>query len=163
MAPAVPITDEQGNFLPALIEVMDLVAKAGAILGTSHLSAAEVEKVVCLARQRKVEKILITHPENDPPMMPIDMQQRLAAQGVFFERTLLSFMPPRRMTAEILAGNIKAVGYESTILATDTGQVEYDEPVPGFIKLMKTMMSLGIPAAHIETMVRKNPAQIWGL
>ncbi len=135
LANAVHITDERGAFLPALIEVMDLVAKAGAILGTSHLAPDEVEKVVCLARQRKIQKIIVTHPENDPPMMPLDMQKRLATQGVFFERTFVSTLPPRNMTAEILAGHIKAVGAESTIMATDLGQAENDEPIKGFITL----------------------------
>ena len=160
LANAVPISDERGAFLPALIEVMDLVAKAGAILGTSHLAADEVEKIVCLARERKIQKIVITHPENDPPMMPLDMQKRLAGQGVFFERTYLSTLPPRNMTAEILAGHIKAVGGDTTIMATDCGQPEYDEPVEGFVTFMKTMIELGIPAEQIATMVRKNPAQL---
>jgi hypothetical protein len=162
LAKAVPITDGSGNFLPALIEVMDLVAKAGAILGTSHLAAEEVEKVVCLARQRKVEKIVITHPENDPPMMPLDMQKRLAAQGVFFERTFVSTLPPRKMTPAILAGHIKAVGADSTIMATDLGQAENAEPVKGLITFIKTMMALGIPAGQITTMVQKNPVQVLG-
>jgi hypothetical protein len=162
LAKAVHVTDEHGNFPPALIEVMDLIAKAGAILGTSHLAPAEVEKVVCLARQRKVEKIVITHPENDPPMMPLDMQKRLALQGVFFERTFVSTLPPRNMTPEILAGHIKAVGADSTIMATDLGQAENEEPVEGFITFMKTMMALGIPADQIATMVQKNPAQVLG-
>lgn len=162
MANAVPITDERGAFLPALIEVMDLVAKAGVILGTSHLAADEVEKVVCLARQRKIEKIVITHPENDPPAMPLEIQKRIAAQGVFFERTYVSTLPPRKMTAEILAGHIKAVGAESTIMATDLGQAENEEPVKGLIMFMKSMMALGIPADQIATMVRKNPTQLLG-
>ena len=138
MANSVPITDGRGAFLPALIEVMDLVAKAGAILGTSHLAADEVEKVVCLARQRKIEKIVITHPENDPPAMPLEIQKRIAAQGVFFERTYVSTLPPRKMTAEILAGHIKAIGAQSTIMATDLGQAENEEPVKGFITYMKS-------------------------
>ena len=160
MANAVPITDERGAFLPALIEVMDLVAKAGAILGTSHLAADEVEKVVCLARQRKIEKIVITHPENDPPAMPLEIQKRIATQGVFFERTFVSTLPPRKMTAEILAGHIKAIGAQSTIMATDLGQAENEEPVKGFLVYMKSMMALGIPADQIATMVQKNPAQL---
>ncbi len=162
LAKAVPVTDGSGNFLPALIEIIDLIAKAGAILGTAHLAPAEIEKVVCLARQRKVEKILITHPENDPPMMPLDMQKRLASQGVFFERTFLSILPPRSMTPEILAGHIKAIGADSTILATDLGQAEYEEPLKGFVTFMKTMMALGIPAGQIAAMVQKNPAQLLG-
>ncbi len=163
LANAVPITDEHGNFLLALIEVMDLVAKAGAILGTSHLAPDEVEKVVCLARQRKVEKIIVTHPENDPPMMPLEMQKRLATQGVFFERTFVSTLPPRKMTTEILAGHIKAVGAQSTIMATDLGQAENDEPIKGFITYMKSMMALGIPDDQIVTMLQKNPVQALGI
>jgi len=160
LASAVPITDEHGAFLPALIEVLDLIAKAGAILGTGHLAAEEVEKVVGLARQRKVQKIVITHPENDPPAMPIDIQKRLATQGVFFERTFVSTLPPRNMTPEIMAGHIKTIGAASTIMATDLGQAENDEPVKGFATFMKTMLALGIPAEQIATMVQKNPASV---
>jgi hypothetical protein len=160
MTSAVPITTEDGAFLPALIEVLDLVAQAGAILGTSHLAPEEVEKVVCLARQRKVQKIVVTHPENNPPAMPLEIQKRLVTQGVFFERTFVSTLPPRNMTPEIMAGHIKAIGAQSTIMSSDLGQAENEEPVKGFITFMKTMMALGISADKIAMMVRKNPAQI---
>ena len=93
---AVPVTDEHGVFLPALIEVLDLVAKAGAILANQTSGGQEVEEVVGLARQRKVQKIVITHPENDPPFMPLDIQKRLAAPGIWFERTFVSTLPPAR-------------------------------------------------------------------
>lgn len=160
LASAVPVTDERGAFIPALIEVLDLIAQAGAVLGTGHLAPEEVEKMVCLARQRKVQKIVITHPENNPPAMPLDMQLRLVKQGVFFERTLLSALPPRKITLEIMAEHIKAVGAETTIMATDFGQAENEEPITGLIKFMKSMVAFGIPAEQIATMVQKNPAQV---
>jgi len=59
--------------------------------------------------------------------------------------------------------HVKALGADSTIMATDFGQAENDEPVKGFVTYMKSMMALGIPADQIVTMVQKNPAQVLGI
>src|SRR5947209_13385825 len=49
--------------LPAIHEILALIAQKDVILGTGHLSPAEIHTVVTLARDHGIKKILITHPE----------------------------------------------------------------------------------------------------
>lgn len=160
---SVPLTNEEGAFRPELFDILDLIAKEDAILGTGHLAANEIEKLVTLAKNRGVQRIIITHPEYELPKMPIDMQKRLARQGVMFERCFFACNPPMNLPLAAVVEQIKATGAELSIMATDFGQLFNDDPVAGFRRYIRTMLELGTPPEDIETMVKKNPAQIFGV
>jgi hypothetical protein len=164
LAKAVPVTDERGDFRPELYEILDMIAGKDVILGTGHLSAEEIEKLVVLAKQRGLKKILVSHPEFEIPEMPIEMQKRLTRQGVFFERCFYACThPPKSLSPVALMEQIKATGVEHTIMASDFGQAFNDEPVTGLSRYIKAMLELGFSPGEIETMVGTNPAQLLGL
>jgi len=160
---AVAIFDEQGKPLSQLIDILDLIAKHDAILGTGHISAEESEKLFLIARERKVQKILITHPESRLIKMPLEMQKRLAGQGAFFERCFYQFAikPPANSAPEELLEQIKATGVERSIIATDFGQIFNDPPVAGLRKCIQMLFDLKVSINNIETMVKKNPSELF--
>ncbi|HWQ60908.1 MAG TPA: DUF6282 family protein [Negativicutes bacterium] len=158
---AVVLTDENGRFRPELHEIMDLIAQKDAILGTGHLEAGEIEKVVALAKERGIKKVLITHPEYPAlPGMPVAMQKRLARQGVYFERCFVACTPPTSLSPAEIAAQIRATGTELSIMATDFGQAFNEEPLAAFKRYIGAMLASGISPRDIETMVKKNPAQL---
>ncbi|MCU0247890.1 MAG: DUF6282 family protein, partial [Bryobacter sp.] len=77
--------DAAGGVLPEVIEIVKRVARAGAVLGTGHLSPAETAEVVAVARQEGVRAILVTHPEINFIAMPAETQRRLIGPGLYFE------------------------------------------------------------------------------
>jgi hypothetical protein len=127
---AVPITDEKGKYLPELIEILDMIAKKDVILGTGHLSSPETEKLVPVAKERGVKKILVQHPEYPVINMPIDMQKRLVRQGVYMERCYINLFPPRN-TFQYVIEKLNATGVEFSVMATDFGRADLDEQVVG--------------------------------
>jgi hypothetical protein len=160
----VPVTDEKGAFLPELYEILDMIAQKDVILGTGHLTAGEIEKLATLAKQRGVRKILVSHPEFEIPEMPIQMQKSLARQGVYFERCFYACThPPKKLSPVVLMEQIKAVGSEFTVMASDFGQAFNEEPLTGFRRYIQTMLQLGLSREDIEIMVKKNPAQLLGI
>ena len=164
-ADAVRITDDKGAFRPELYEIFDLIAKKDAILGTGHTTPEEMEKFIPIAKARGVKKILITHPEWVLPDMSIDVQKRLARQGVFFERCAQSLFPPpnRHITPEDYVRQIRATGVECSTLATDLGQPYNPTPVEGMRHFIRTLLTHGITPKEIDIMVRKNPAALLGV
>lgn len=157
LSKAVPVTDDQGKLLPAVYDVLELIAKAGVILGTGHLSPEESWKLIAAAQEQGVKKILVTHPEWEVTAMPLAMQQELAKRGVLFERCFYASNSAQNLPVEELVNQVKVVGPSSTILSSDFGQDFNDEPVVGFRRLITAMLENGIQADAVETMIKSNP------
>ena len=155
--PSVDVTDQTGRLKPEVQDILDCIAANDVILGTGHLSAEECELLAMAALERGVKKILITHPEFEAVRMPVEMQQRLAGKGVFFERCFYATNSPQKLPPQEVAEHIKAVGAETTVLSTDFGQVFNRPPVEGLKEFIATMMHYGISDAEIEIMIKKNP------
>src|SRR5438067_1280976 len=62
-APGLSILGEAG-LKPEVLAILRLIAEHNAILGTGHLSPAEIIQLVPAARDAGVRKIVITHPEH---------------------------------------------------------------------------------------------------
>lgn len=150
-----------GAVLPEVIEIIKLVARAGAVLGTGHLAPEETAAVVAVARQEGVRSILVTHPEIDFIAMDTEMQRKLAGPGLYFERCFCRAGFRRDWTG--LAADIRAVGVDSTVLATDLGQPANPHPVEGLEMFRQRMIEQGFPPSELERMMAANPAAALGL
>ncbi len=163
---AVLVLDEGGQSVrPELIEIMRLVAEADIVLATGHVSARETKIIFEQAKQVGVKKFLITHPEIAEIQMSVEEQRELAAKGAMFERCICSITisPPNGATSKLIADQIRAVGVESSIMATDYGQTVAPLPVPGMLSYIEQMLEHGIKPDEIETMVQHNPSRLLGL
>ena len=142
----------------AIRQILDLIAAGDVILGTGHLSTPEILKLIPAARQQGVRKILITHPEAPFVDMPIDVQQELAALACRFERTWVFTTPAlgEVLTADQLTQAIHEVGVESTVLASDMGQVGNPPPVEGFRAFITACSEAGFGQDQIRQMGADN-------
>jgi hypothetical protein len=154
------------RLVPAVHEILRLIAERDAILGTGHLSVPEIRQVVSAARAAGVRRILITHPESRLVAMPVAAQLELRGPDVFFERCYLDTLPhPDRpaLALATLAGIIREVGVASTVLSTDLGQDGNPAPVDGMCRYIEGLMELGFNEADIHRMARSTPASLLGL
>jgi hypothetical protein len=153
--------DELGRPRPELVAIVRRIARAGAVLGTGHLSASETAAVAALARQEGVRAILVTHPEIDFIAMDLEMQCALRGPGLFFERCFCR--AGFRLDWAGLADVIRRVGIESTVLATDLGQPDNPHPVKGLEIIAARLGEEGISPASLQRMMVENPAIALGL
>lgn len=139
-------------------EIMQLIADRHVILGTGHLSVVEICKAVHIAQEHGVEKILITHPEAPFVSMPICVQRDLACLGCRFERTWVFTTQAlgRIMTPERIINEIRSVGIESTVLATDMGQIGNPPPVEGYHAYVQSLVESGFAESEIRQMGARN-------
>lgn len=158
----VAVLTEAGGPRPELLEVLDLIAEHRLILGTGHLAVEEIRVVVKAARERGVERIVVTHPEHPYVGLSVAEQLELAARGVMFERCYLAF-PEQVGDAAPVAAAMREVGCESTILATDFGQERNAPPVAGFGRYLAELLELGVPAGDLRRASRDNAAALLGL
>lgn len=143
--------------------ILRQIAETGAILATGHLSPEESRVLVEEALAAGVRRISVTHPEWGVTAMPVPMQQKLASSGfVFFERCLVSTRPDLEATVpfETLAAQIRAVGVDTTIAATDYGLPQLPTQAEGLADFAARLLHSGFTFAEVVRMLRDNPARL---
>jgi hypothetical protein len=152
---------EDGKVTPATRQCLEIIAKHDMVLATSHIRPSEVLPVVNAAKEVGVQRIVITHPEFPTTLLSIPQQQELARLGVYFERC---FTTPNtgKIAWEQVYANIRQVGPETTILATDLGQSNAPYPDEGLGMFAARLLDNGFSEAEVQPMVRDNAAQLLG-
>src|SRR3984893_5484013 len=152
---------EDGVVTPATRQCLEIIAKHDMVLATSHIRPAEVLPVVKAAKEAGVHRIVITHPEFPTTLLSIEQQQELARLGVYFERC---FTTPNtdKISWEQVYANIRQVGPERTILATDLGQITAPYPDEGLGRFATRLLDNGFSEAEVRVMVRDNASQLLG-
>lgn len=153
-----------GELLPAVGEVIALIAEHDLVLATGHSSAEEVLMLLREGRRQGVQHMVVTHAMNAPIRMSVPQMQEAARLGAFIE-----FVGSSPVAADAsarydrFAEAIRAIGPEFCILSTDLGQVGNPLPVDGFAGFLDALLARGFSAQAIDRMARENPARLLGL
>lgn len=162
--PGISAVDQKGDLRPEVIEVLDLIAQHNAILGTCHLSPKEIALLVTTARERGVQKILITHPFFKVPNLDIDTLQFLASQGAYAEFGYCTVSPMwNYATLKKVADAIQILGSGSCVLVSDAGQRHNPMPAEALRLFAQGIFESGVPEEDIYPMIRDNPAELLDL
>jgi hypothetical protein len=157
----ITVLSDNGRLRPEVQEILRLIAASDCILGMGHLSMVEIAAVLAAARQCAVRKIVVNHPEINFMNLSLADQRELAGPNVFFERCYV------RANCAVdwdgMARGIRAMGVDSTVLATDLGQPENADPVHGMQEMLHELSLRGFPAAELHRMACENPAHLLGL
>ncbi|HWO73595.1 MAG TPA: DUF6282 family protein, partial [Dehalococcoidia bacterium] len=164
MATPVQVLDEWGKVVPEAIECLELIAKYDAVLATGHMAAEHTLAVLPVARERGVERIVITHPTL---FVDANSGQRTAMinQGAFLEHEVglyKSGRPTARFETSELIALIKEHGAEHTILSSDLGQANSTHPVDGLQSTAMALLEAGISDADVERLFVTNASQLLG-
>jgi len=157
----VPVLDDSGRPLPALLEVLEVIAHRGLVLATGHLSQPEIVTVVDAAVAARVETIVVTHPEFPSQSIPPAVQRELADRGALMER---AFTTPYtgKCTWEAVFEATRAVGAAHTVWGSDLGQV-FNPPVEDGLAIMADrFLQAGFSEQEIRLMAVENTRRLAG-
>lgn len=146
-----------------VLDILRLILAADAVLATGHLSPSESVALIDAALALGIRRICVTHPEWGVTAMSIEQQRRLAPTGcVWFERCLVSIAPDLRahVTFDTIVEQIRAVGIDSTLLATDYGMPQYATPVEGLRDYVSRLIHAGFTDDEVRSMVRDNAMRL---
>ncbi|GIX49157.1 MAG: hypothetical protein KatS3mg131_3368 [Candidatus Tectimicrobiota bacterium] len=163
-----------GRVVPELEAVLQVIARAGLVLHTGHVSAEEVLLVLRRARELGVARLVVTHAMAQVPGLSLAQMQEAAALGAYLELAYLThLLGPQahldwmchwqRVSLEEMAQAIRAVGAEHFILSTDLGQLGTPIPPDGYTLLVTGLQAAGISQAELDQMMKTNPARLLGL
>jgi hypothetical protein len=157
----IEVFDDAGTPIDGLYDVLDLVAEYRAVLSTCHLSIPEIERLVPAARERGVEKIMITHPFFKVPALDLETLQRLVAQGAYAEFGYCTVSPMWNhapLTRVVEA--IRALGPEHCILMSDAGQRHNPMPAEALRVFAQSVHESGFDEDDVQKMIRDNPLDL---
>jgi Family of unknown function (DUF6282) len=157
----IEVFDEAGKPIDGLIDVLDLVASHRAILSTCHLSVPEILRLVPLAKQRGVEKIMITHPFFKVPSLDLETLRELVDQGAYAEFGYCTVSPMWNHAA--LAKQVEAIkslGTERCILMSDAGQRHNPMPAECLRVYAQCVYESGISEDGVLRMIKTNPLDL---
>lgn len=160
---AVRVFDDDGAPVPGLEEVLALIAEADVILGTGHLAPDEIRKLTGMAKACGVKKILVTHPEFECVALSIADQKKLAGMGACFERCYYASNSSQKLPVRVIAEQIEAVGWDTTVVSSDMGQASNPEPVKALLMFVQELSQCGIAQEHLTYMTKELPAKMLGI
>lgn len=160
-APMVHILDEQGRLTEETNQVLDVLVKHNMILATSHLSHEECFPLVKEAHARGVKNIIITHVDFPTTFYTIEEQLELAAYGAVMEHCYTTWATGK-VDIQVSIEQIKALGPEQVIIATDLGQKTSIYPDEGMASYAQKLLDARISEEDIRQMFVYNQKKLLG-
>jgi hypothetical protein len=153
-----------GELLPAVKQVIELVAKHRLVLATGHSAPAEVLMLLREGRRQGVQQMVVTHAMNAPILMDVAQMQEAAKLGAFIEFVGGS-LAAKDADARIgrFAAAIRKIGPDFCILSSDLGQQGNAVPPDGFGAFLVALRARGFTEEEMDRMSKRNPARLLGL
>jgi hypothetical protein len=161
--PFVPVT-KNGELLPAVRDVIAVIAKRDLVLATGHSAPHEVLLILRDAKQQGVQRMIVTHAMNTPVSMSVAEMQEAARLGAYIEfvgGSLTAADAETRMNR--YADAIRQIGPEFCILSSDLGQQGNALPPDGFGDFLVSLRRRGFTPQEVDRMAKQNPARLLGL
>jgi len=153
-----------GQLLPEVLAVLDLIARHRLVLATGHSSPAEDLLLIREATRRGIRHIIVTHPIHPQVGMTIEQARQAAALGAYIEfpaNTMLGIL--KSTTFEEAARQMRAIGLDHVILTSDFGQAGNPLHPDGWLQAFEGLRRAGLTAAELDLLSKRNPARAIGL
>lgn len=160
------LLNDDGSVKDEVKEICDIIAEAGIVLATGHVSVEEGKALAAEAKKRGVQKIVVTHPTSPMEAYTIeDMKEILSLGATMLEHVVndTTHQMKNPIPSTVISDAIKATGAANNIMSTDSGQVINPVPVKSLENFICMMLEDGISEADIRMMTRDNPAKMLGI
>lgn len=158
---AVPIS-RNGQLLPAVYEVFEVMAKYDLGLSTGHSSPEESLMLIRAAKEAGIDRIYVQHPLLSRVGMSIEQQKEASRLGALLEYVLGEALGSDEEFHH-WAESIREIGPENVIISSDLGQRARAIPPDGFRVVLPRLREFGFTQAELDMMTKTNPARFLGL
>ncbi len=151
---------EDGEPLPAVLEVFELLAEHDLTLAMGHSAPGEVLRLIPEARRLGVPRILVTHVFSQGATR--EQMRRMAEGDAIMEIDWLAVYGGGR-TIEDYVSAIRDLGADAFFMSSDLGQEGNPVHADGLRAFIRAMRDAGITEEELDIMTRRNPARLLGL
>jgi hypothetical protein len=150
---------KNGKLMPEVFDVLDIIAKYKLILATSHISKAEAFALTKAAKERKVERIIITHADFPSTFYTVEEQKEFLKSGAFIEHCYTT-PATGKVSWDTVIEQIREIGARHIVLTTDLGNTAGVFPDEGLALFGEKLLEKGFSETEIRTMIVNNPASL---
>lgn len=159
--PFVPVS-RNGELLPAVKQVIAIIAKHNLVMETGHSTSAECLMLLREARRQGVRHMVVTHAMMAPIHMSTEQMREAAGMGAYIEFVYNGLIGPyKEFEFADYVKAIRAMGVEHCILASDLGQVANPVHPEGLKAYFAGLEKEGLTDAEIARMSQANPASLF--
>ena len=151
---------EDGEPVPAVLEVFELLAEHDLTLAMGHSSPGEVLRLLPEAKRLGVSRILVTHVFGQDASR--EQMRQMADEGAIMEIDWLAVYSGGHTIEDYVAA-IRDLGAEAFFMSSDLGQEGNPVHPDGLRDYIRAMLDAGISETEIDIMARQNPARLLGL
>jgi len=155
------ILDESGAVLPAVRDILAVIAAEEAVLTCGHLGVTESQRLIDAALEAGVQRIVVNHP-CFVVGASVEQAAAWARQGVYIEHCAVMYFgrPERRRDIGELLSFIKAAGAGQTVISSDSGQKNNPLPVTLIRRAVRGLLDAGVSEPDARQLVGTNAAQL---
>ena len=150
-----------GKLLPEVIEMLSLIAQSDLTLATGHVTPDEALMIFREAKDRGVQRMIVTHPLLGPQYtyMSTDQLAEAASLGAYIEITAgtVSRDTPARIRA---FEAIREVGPAMTFISSDSGLTGGLNHSDALAMAAKALREGGFSERDLTLMFKENPARL---
>ena len=141
---AEPVIVFEDNGCPAseLIPTLEAIARNKCVLASGHLHAEEVKRLVPMALEIGVKRIILTHPHYPSIRLADEDLKMLTLHPEVFIEHCFAIHTQDGVPLEAYADSIRVTGSEQVLLSTDFGQVSSDPFPEGTLRYAAALASL---------------------
>lgn len=153
-----------GALLPETLEVIALIAEHDLTLATGHVTPEEVLMIMREARQRGIQRIIVTHPVLEPQYTYLSMDElrQAVALGGYIEitaGTLLRGEEARVHGLDVL----RAIGPDRCFVSSDSGLTGMPNHTDALAMAAGVLRGAGFTERELDVLFKDNPARLLGL
>jgi len=169
------VVTRNGELIPEVYEVLDIMAEHNLGLSTGHLSPEETLLLIREAREAGVEQIYVQHPNHSGmPVSMADMKEMIRL-GAYIEVVLsgdgldgggpavVDMVNPVIDFGPQKLADMRELGPDNIVLTTDLGQPNRVDYARAFEMALTILAESGFSQDEIDVMTRRNPARFLGL
>lgn len=153
--PGISLFDWTGKLRDEVYQVLEVVKQYNACVATGHISTEE-SVALCRAARAMNVKTILTHPNWQRTMIPLEVQKELAGLGVFIEKVFAN-IKEKTVTAKQMAEEMSVLGFHRVFMVTDRGQAGEEIPLMEYANFIRTMLECGLKKDEIRQMTTSVP------
>ena len=159
----IEVVTEEGNVVPALREIFEIIRDNGMILGLSHHSVQERFILIEEAKRMGIKKIVINHPLGDINKATPEQIGQMVDMGAYILVTYVTSIPNfycAEANPSEMMEVFQRVGFNKIVGGTELTQIGNPHPTEGFKLFLKILLLLGVKEEDLRNMFATIPSRL---
>ena len=155
----IDVLDENDNVVPAMKEILSIIAEGDLVLNMSCLGVKDVFCLIDEANKLGIKRMNVVHPSQPTSLMTVEQMKIAADKGASIEITCNNFQP-EYFSWDVFMQAYNLLGADKIIASSDNGCFEMFTPVVAMRAYITGMLTRGISDSDVEKIVKANPKRL---